>query len=193
MQEICLYEALVIAEHGAHHTRPRLGYAEISPSRTLDHIAVIVYDDRLDAEEGSCRRSRFQRCRPRDRSDQNAAGFGLPPGVDDRATLIADMIVVPQPSLGVDRLANRAEYAQRAPAGASDIVFALAHQRADRRGRGIEYPDVVLVDDLPEARRVRVVGYALEHQAHRAVGERAVDDIAMPCHPADIGGAPIDL
>jgi hypothetical protein len=42
-----------------------------------------------------------------------AAGLGLPPGVDDRAALAADVAVVPHPRLGVDGLADGAEQAQR--------------------------------------------------------------------------------
>ncbi len=38
-----------------------------------------------------------------------------------------------------------------------------------------------------------VVRHALEHQRGRPVRERAVDDVAVPGHPADIGGAPVDL
>ena len=106
---------------------------------------------------------------------------------------VADMVVIPQPRLGVDRLADRAEQAQRLAAGLADIVLALAHQRPDRGRRGVEDRDIVLVDDLPEARRVRVVRHALEHQGRRAVGERAVDDVAVPGDPADIGGAPVNL
>ncbi len=37
------------------------------------------------------------------------------------------------------------------------------------------------------------VGHALEHHHGRAVGQRAVDDIAVPGDPADIGGAPVDV
>jgi hypothetical protein len=42
-----------------------------------------------------------------------AAVFGLPEGVDDRALLEADVPVVPHPGFGIDRLAHRAEDAQR--------------------------------------------------------------------------------
>ena len=69
-------------------------------------------------------------------------------------------------------------------------LFAFAHQRANRGGRGVEERDFVLVDGLPEAARVRIVGHAFEHHRRRAVGERSVDDIAVTRDPADVGGAP---
>ncbi len=51
----------------------------------------------------------------------------------------------------------------------------------------------MLVHDLPEARGVRIVGDAFEHQGLGAVGKRPVDDIGVARHPADIGGAPVDV
>ncbi len=106
---------------------------------------------------------------------------------------VAHDIVIPEPGLGIDRLADRAQQAQRRALGALHRPIALAHQGADRRGRGIEDVDLVLVDDLPEARGIRIVRHALEHQRGGAVGQRPIDDIAVAGHPADIGGAPVDI
>ena len=40
------------------------------------------------------------------------AGFRLPPGIDDGAALVADVFVIPDPRLGIDRLADGADQAQ---------------------------------------------------------------------------------
>ena len=40
---------------------------------------------------------------------------------------------------------------------------------------------------------VGIIRHAFEHQRGRAVGERAVDDIAVARDPADVGGTPIDF
>ena len=40
---------------------------------------------------------------------------------------------------------------------------------------------------------VGIIGHALEHQRGGAVRKRPVDDVAVPGHPADIGGAPVDV
>ena len=40
-------------------------------------------------------------------------GLGLPPGIDDRRLAAADVLVVPEPRLGVDRLADRAQDPER--------------------------------------------------------------------------------
>ena len=103
------------------------------------------------------------------------------------------MVVIPQPSLGVDRLADRTENAQRTASGAVDIVLALAHQGADRGRCGIKDRDLMLVDHLPKARRVGIVGNALEHQGCGAVRQRTIKNVAVPGHPADVCGAPENL
>jgi hypothetical protein len=128
--------------------------------------------------------------RARERRDQDAAGLGLPPGVDDRAAVIADHAVVPLPGLGVDRLADRAEQAQALARVFLHPLLALAHQRADRGRGGIEDRHAVAVDDVPAAAGVGIVRHALEHQRGRAARQRAVDHVAVAGHPADVGGAP---
>ena len=74
-----------------------------------------------------------------------------------------------------------------------DVLDAPLHAGADR-GRGrVEDRHLVALDDLPPAVLGRVVGRALVHHDGRAVGERAVDDVAVAGDPADVGGAPVDV
>src|SRR3546814_10644301 len=61
-------------------------------------------------------RSRLLGNGARQRRDQDAAGFGLPPGIDDRAAAVADHAMIPQPGFRIDRLAHRTEQAQRSAA-----------------------------------------------------------------------------
>ena len=49
------------------------------------------------------------------------------------------------------------------------------------------------LDHLPEPRAVGIGRDTLEHQRHGAVGKRAVDDVAVPGDPADIGRAPVNF
>ena len=72
-------------------------------------------------------------------------------------------------------------------------VGAPAHEGADGGRRGVEDRDAVALDDLPEAILLRPVGRAFVHHDGRAVGERAVDDVAVAGDPADVGGAPVDV
>ncbi len=125
--------------------------------------------------------------------NERRAGLGLPPGVDDRAAAVADDPPVPFPGLGIDRLADRADQAQRLAAVALHRLVAFAHQRADRGRCGVEDGDAEPVDRLPEAAEVRIIGDAVEHDGRRAIHQRAVDDVAVAGDPADVGGAPEDV
>ena len=157
------------------------------------HLAFGVDDLRHDAEERPRRRAGFQPRRAGQRRDQNAAGFGLPPGVDDRAAVVADHAVIPFPGFGIDRLADGAEQPQRGARGLLHRRIARLHQGADRGRRGVEDVDLVLVDDLPEPRHRRIIRHAFEHQRGGAVRKRPIDDVAVAGDPADVGGAPIDV
>src|SRR6266850_907437 len=94
-REIGRHETGVVAKDRAHLSGPGTGEAKVALAWALHQLAVIVDDDGFDAKEGSRRGSRLQRCGARDRGDQDSAGLGLPPGVDNRAALLADMIVIP--------------------------------------------------------------------------------------------------
>ena len=100
---------------------------------------------------------------------------------------------VPDPRLGVDRLADRAEQAQRRQVVRLGELGPPLHEGPDRGGRGVEDRDAVLLDDRPEAVLARVVGRALVHHARRAVRERAVDDVGVAGDPAAVGGAPVHV
>ena len=127
------------------------------------------------------------------RRDHDRAGFGLPPGVDDRAALAADVPVIPHPRFRVDRLADRSQQPQRAEIVLRWPLGAPPHERANRRRRGVENRHAVALDDLPEAILLRPVGRAFVHHHGRAVGQRSVDDVAVAGDPADIGRAPVDV
>src|SRR5450759_740813 len=72
-------------------------------------------------------------------------------------------------------------------------LVALADEgAADGRGR-IDGGCVVLLDDLPEAVRLRVGGQTLEEDAGGAAGQRTVHDVTVAGDPADVGGAEVDV
>ena len=131
--------------------------------------------------------------RARQRRDHDPARLRLPPGVDDRTALAADHAVVPHPGLGIDRLADRAEQAQRREIVLLRVLVAEPHEGADRRRRGVEDRDAVALDDVPEAVGPRVRRRALVHQRGRAVREDPVDDVGVARHPAAVGRAPVGV
>ena len=176
LRVVALPEALRIAPDAAQHAGPGLLDDELAALALAGGGPVVLVDLRHDAGERPVGRARLEGHRARQRRDQDAAGLGLPPGVHDRQLVLADVAVVPHPGLGVDRLAHRAEDAQARKVVLSrvgvPVAFVGLDQRADRRRRGVEDRDLVLVADLPEAIRARMTRYALENHRRRAVGLR---------------------
>ena len=106
--KIGLLEAFMVAIKRAHLPRPRIGDAEISFRGAVQWLTVSIDDLWPDAEERQRCRAGLELRRPRQRSNENAAGLSLPPGIDDRATAVANHFMVPHPGLRIDRLADRA-------------------------------------------------------------------------------------
>ena len=127
------------------------------------------------------------------RRHHDAARFGLPPGIDDRAALAADLAVIPHPGFGIDPFADGAEQPQARQVVLLDVLVAPLDERADRRRGRVENVDAVPLDDVPEAVLRRPVRSAFVHQRRRAGRERAVDDVAVPGDPAAVGRAPEDV
>ena len=104
-----------------------------------------------------------------------------------------DVLLVPQPRLGVDRLADAAEQAQRREVVLRGQRLTLLHERPDRGRRHVQHRDLVVLDDLPPALPGRGVGRALVQDAGRRVRERSVDDVRVARDPADVSRAPVDV
>ncbi len=77
-----------------------------------DFFAFFGDDGGLDAEEGAGGGAGFGGDGAGDGGDEDGAGFGLPPGVDDGAAVVADLVAVPHPGFGIDGFADGAEEAE---------------------------------------------------------------------------------
>ena len=191
--EVGLFKALVVAEQGSRLSRPGVGDGQVTFGRALQRSAFIVDQHRLHAEERTRGGTRFQLNGARQRSNHEATGFSLPPGIHHRTFLVANLLPVPLPGFRVNRLADRAQNTQRRAIGAFDGLIAFRHQRTDRRRRGVENIDLVLIDDLTHPRRRRPVRHPFKHQRGGAAGQRAVQQIAVAGHPAYVGSTPVDV
>ena len=104
--EIGFDEALVIAVDRAHLPGPAIRNAEIAFACAVERGALCIHHQGLHAKEWVRGGARFQCRSAGQRRNENAAGFCLPPRIDNRAALIADDLVIPEPSFWIDRLAN---------------------------------------------------------------------------------------
>ena len=69
----------------------------------------------------------------------------------------------------------------------------VAHERPDRRRRGVELLHAVLRDHLPAAVDPRVRRHALKHERRDTVQQRPVRQVRVPRDPPAVRGAPVDI
>ena len=188
--EVGVEKPLRVALDAAHQPWPGKLDAQVALGRALQPVAGVVHDQRADSRKGPRGRARFEGGASGQGGDEDAAGFRLPPGIHDRQLALPHDPVIPEPRFRVDGLPHRSQQAQGGAFPLLDGGVALPHQGAERRGGGVEDFHLVLVHHVPEPPGVGIVGHALEHQAGGAVGEGAVDDVAVSGDPADVGGAP---
>ena len=119
------------------------------------------------------------------------AGLGLPPGVHDRAPVLADHVVEPFEGLRVQGLSNGAEDTQGAEVVLVWPLLAEFHEHADRGRGGIEDAHAVLLDHLPPDPGIGIVRSVLRDQDGPADRERPVDYVGMPGDPPGIGSTPV--
>src|SRR5699024_9929778 len=186
-------EPLLIAPDAAQHARPGLVDHQVAAATGAHRLAGVVPDLHLDAGQSALGRTGLGFGDTGQRGDHDPAGLGLPPGVHHRGAVPADHAPVPGPGLGVDRLTDTAQHAQRGQVVFCGDLLAPLHEGADRRGGGVQGGDLVLLHDLPEPALVRSVRCALVHHLGGAVEQRPVGDVGVSGHPADVGGAPVHV
>src|SRR5262249_18415627 len=119
--------------------------------------------------------------------------LGLPPCIHDWAALAAYVLVIPNPRLWVDRLANCAQETERGEIMFGRVLLAPAHERTDRGGSCIEQCDGIFLHQIPETIPVRKVRCSLIHHDRCAIRQWTIDDVAVACYPANIRGAPVHV
>ena len=155
-------------------------------------VAVLVVDGRVDADHRRAAAARLHRLQGRQRAAEEAAGLGLPPGVDDDRLALADRLVVPAPDLGLDRLAHRGHVLEVVVV-LGRLVRADLAQHPDGGGRGVEDVHAEPLGDPPRPPGVGVVGRALVDHAGGAERQRPVDDVGVAGDPPDVGHAPVGV
>ena len=138
---------------------------------------VRVEDNGVNAKEWYSCGTWFCLDRTRERGNDDASRLGLPEGVDDGTLAASDVLVVPVPSLWVDRLADSTKNPQGAQVVVLYMMRAKATQEADGCWRGVELRQLVLLDSLPVTRRRGVDRGRLKDGGRNAVCEWTINDV----------------
>src|SRR5882724_9902183 len=101
---ILLLKAFWIAPDITNHAGPWVADNEKALAIVLDRLALGVHNIGENSRQRKRSRTGFKWYRSRHRRNHDRAGFGLPPGIHNRAAFLSDHLVVPLPRCGVDRL-----------------------------------------------------------------------------------------
>ena len=105
---VSLLVAFLVAPNATQHGRPGLFDDELALLVRADLVAEVIDDADIDAKEGQRGGAGLGGDGTGDRRDHVAAGFSLPPGIDDGALAAADELVIPHPGFWIDRLSDGA-------------------------------------------------------------------------------------
>ncbi|MCY1222413.1 hypothetical protein D9M72_345060 [compost metagenome] len=181
------HEAVVVAPDCAHASgRQRAVDGDHTLLVRRAFLAGVLVDDlQVVAVGRHARRPQLGRQRldaALDRQDRPAR-LGLPVVVDHR---LAQAVLDPARGGLVQRLAGQEQQPQAGQVVAREPGRVLLLQHADRGRRAEHQVDLVLLHQPPQDAAVRADRRAFIHQRGHAGQQRAIDDIAVPHHPADV-------
>ena len=102
----------------------------------------------------------------------------MPESINDSTLPLSDVVVVPVPSLGVDRLADTTQYPEGAEVVGVDVVFTETTEETNCGGSGIKLGNLVLLNGLPVAGWGGVNRRRFKDSCGNTVEKRSVDDVA---------------
>ena len=122
--------------------------------------------------------------------EDGPAALGLPVVIDDG---FAQAFADPLRGGLVQRLTGQKQRTQAGQVVLAQERRVLLFEHAHGSGRAEHHGDAVLLHQLPPDAAMGPRGQALVQDGRHAADQRAVDDVAMPHHPADVAGAEIGL
>ena len=188
------HEAVPVAPDRLHDSRPRIPDADVARLVGTERhlLPVLVEDDRVNAESGGARASRFHRIQRGNRGTEKTTRLGLPPGVYDDRLALAHRLVVPAPGFGLDRLTDRGHVLEPV-AVLLRLVGTGLPQHADRRRRGVKDVDVKLLRDPPRPAGIGEGRHTFVDHTGGRQRQRAIDDVRVTGNPPDVGHAPVNI
>ena len=107
-----IHITLLIAPDGAQHGRERFGNHQITALIGLGNtVAIFIHHVRCNAGQWNGAGAGLGGHYAGNGGDHIGAGFGLPPGVHNRAAFLADGFVIPDPGFRVNGLTHCAQQA----------------------------------------------------------------------------------
>ena len=164
-RKIGLLASLVVSIGGSDHGRPGEIDAKVALHGVAEKFFAFCIDNaELDAGQRQGSVSWFGGRDARKWGDHNAACFGLPPGINNRAFALADVVVVPMPGFLVDGFADGAENFEGAKIMSFNGLGAKGLKGSNGCWGGIKYVDFVLFNNLPESSWMWIGGHPFKHQ-----------------------------
>ena len=101
--------------------------------------------------------------------------------------------MVPDPGVRIDRFSNGSEYPEAFARMSLNRLGTVSGKSTDSRWGRIEDGNAMSLDHVPITPRIRVQWSRFEHECRRSIGQRAIDDIAVPSDPPHISDAGVDV
>ena len=191
---ILIEEALGIAPDGLHDAGPGISNADVSCEvrARFNFVALFVPNHGIDSEHGRAGAAGLHGIESRFGGAEEAAGFRLPPGIDDDGFTFAHAFVIPLPDFGLDGLPDRSHVLEVVVVFLGFVGAGFAEHANGGRG-GVENVDAEAFGDAPGAAHIRELWHAFVENARGGERERSVNNVGVPGDPADVGHAPVDV
>mmetsp|Transcript_25334 Transcript_25334/g.70865 ORF Transcript_25334/g.70865 Transcript_25334/m.70865 type:complete len:231 (-) Transcript_25334:300-992(-) len=168
-REVYIHEPLMVACYCPQYGGPGAADGQNTRALPLEHVSVVVHDSWLHAKEGEpCSSGAHWACRT-NAAEHVSASLCLPPGVGNRAAVLANNLEVPSPDLGVDWLADTAKQADGAPVVAGHPAVIHGHQGTEHSWSSVENCHLVPCHCLPQPASIWKGWDSLEAQCGRSI------------------------
>src|SRR5579859_1721472 len=191
---VLIDEALRAAPDSLHDAGPGIANADISGrvQTRRNFLSFFIPNNRINAEGGRSSTAGLHGVERRFGAAEEAAGFGLPPGVDDDRLAFADDLVIPAPDVRFDGLAHGSHVLEVVVVFFWLVAAGFA-QHANGGGRSVKDVDVEALCDAPGTTGVGKLRDAFVEDGSGGESQRAVDDVGVAGDPADVGHAPVNV
>src|SRR5690554_3966928 len=114
------------------------------------------------------------------------SSLSLPVRIHHCTSAFANLFIVPVPRLRVDKLSHSSNDPQAGQIVTLKPFITQPTKRADGRGCSIKLRDLVLCNQFPVTRGCWICWEGFEEDGSRAQSQGSIDNVSVPCNPADI-------